>query len=360
MTRPEPMHPLLPISPQTPWLAPLAGFSDLPFRLLCREQGCAVACTEMVSAKGLIYKNTATERILASHDADTPLVVQVYGSEARTMAQAMELLLDRGVSFFDLNAGCSVPKVTKTGSGAALLRDPATLVQIVESMVAKAGPGRVGVKLRLGWRPGEEILPELARRLEDLGIGWLTLHPRWATQGFSGQADWKRLARLREQTTLPIIASGDLFTAEDARHCLDQTGVTGVMFARGAMWDPAIFRKFSAGHSETGSDYTTPTFCLGIVRRHMELARTHQDDRRALLAMRTIAPRYLRSFTGAKTLRTQLTRIESWIQLDALLDDLLDELSHNDAPGEGQTPQPQASPNNALGLQTEHCSKDAS
>ena len=327
MTRPESMHSLLPISPHTPWLAPLAGFSDLPFRLLCREQGCTVACTEMVSAKGLIYKNAATERILASHPADTPLVVQVYGPEARTIGQAMDLLLDRGACFFDLNAGCSVPKVTKTGSGAALLRDPATLLQIVETMVAKAGAGRVGVKLRLGWRPGEELLPDLARRLEDLGVGWLTLHPRWAMQGFSGQANWKRLARLREQITVPIIASGDLFTAEDAHRCLEQTGVTGVMFARGALWDPAIFRKFSAGQSEAGIDYCTPTFCLGIVRRHMELARTHQDDRRALLTMRTIAPRYLRRFTGAKALRTQLTRIESWAQLEALLDNLLDELS---------------------------------
>ncbi|PTN37050.1 tRNA-dihydrouridine synthase [Desulfonatronum sp. SC1] len=329
----SPTYPPLPIAPEYPWLAPLAGFSDLPFRLLCREQGCAAACTEMVSAKGLIYNNTATERILATNVEDNPLVVQLYGPDAQTLGQAMDLLLERGACHFDLNAGCSVPKVTKTGSGAALLREPETLIRIVATMVAKAGEGRVGVKLRLGWRPGEDVLPDLAKRLEDLGVAWLTLHPRWATQGFSGRADWDRLASLREHVAVPIIASGDLFTAEDAWRCLEQTGVNGVMFARGALWDPAIFRKFLAlgpigGAGRGGQTFhSTPTYSLDVVRRHMELARAHQDDRRALLAMRTIAPRYLRQFAGAKSLRAQLTQIESWTQLENLLDELTFALS---------------------------------
>ena len=332
----SPTYPPLPITPEQPWLAPLAGFSDLPFRLLCREQGCTAACTEMVSAKGLIFNNTATQRILTTNSEDSPLVVQVYGPDAQTLGQAMDLLLERGAHYFDLNAGCSVPKVTKTGSGAALLREPETLTRIVATMVAKAGEGRVGVKLRLGWRPGEDVLPDLAKRLEDLGVAWLTLHPRWATQGFSGQADWDRLARLRDHITVPIIASGDLFTAEDAYRCLEQTGVNGVMFARGALWDPAIFRKFLSLYENGQPFHATPTYSLDIVRRHMELARAHLDDRRALLAMRTIAPRYLRQFSGAKSLRTQLTQIESWTQLEALLDEITvvlskTDISHEDA-----------------------------
>lgn len=329
-----PTPPPLPIAPEHPWLAPLAGFSDLPFRLLCREQGCAAACTEMVSAKGLVFNNTATQRILTTNSEDSPLVVQVYGPDAQTLGQAMDLLRERGADYFDLNAGCSVPKVTKTGSGAALLREPDTLTRIVATMVAKAGEGRVGVKLRLGWRPGEDVLPDLAKRLEDLGMAWLTLHPRWATQGFSGCADWERLARLRKHIAVPIIASGDLFTAEDAYRCLEQTGVNGVMFARGALWDPAIFRKFLSLCENGQPFHATPTYSLDIVRRHMELARAHLDDRRALLAMRTIAPRYLRQFSGAKSLRTQLTQIESWNQLEALLDEITFVLSKTDIPHE--------------------------
>lgn len=327
-----PPLPPLPMGPEHPWLAPLAGFSDLPFRLLCREQGCAAACTEMVSAKGLIFNNMATERILATNAEDHPLVVQVYGPDADSLGRAMDILLERGAHYFDLNAGCSVPKVTKTGSGAALLREPKTLTRIAATMVAKAGEDRVGVKLRLGWRPGESVLPDLARALEDIGVAWLTLHPRWATQGFSGQADWDWLARLRDHVAVPIIASGDLFTAEDAWRCLEQTSVTGVMFARGALWDPAIFRKFLSLPMDGQSFHATPAYSLDIVRRHMELARTHQDDRRAILAMRTIAPRYLRQFAGAKALRAQLTQIESWSQLETVLDQIPVALSETGTP----------------------------
>lgn len=312
----------LPMGPDQPWLAPLAGFSDLPFRLLCREQGCCVACTEMISAKGMLYNNTATNRLLATHPTDTPLVVQVYGPDPHCIGRAMDLLLGQGFFWFDLNAGCSVRKVTKTGSGAALLREPDMLLAIAREMCRLAGPGRFGVKLRLGWRPEEAVLPDLGRRLEDAGAGWLTLHPRWASQGFAGQADWGWLARMRLGVDLPVLASGDLFTAQDACQCLHQTGVTGVMFARGALWDPGIFQTFTAMLRSGQPIAQDPAHGIRLVRRHMHLAQTHLDDHRALLAMRTIAPRYLRSFPGAKALRTQLTTVASWAELTGILDQL--------------------------------------
>jgi tRNA-dihydrouridine synthase B len=315
----------LPMGPDQPWLAPLAGFSDLPFRLLCREQGCRVACTEMISAKGMLYNNAATNRLLATHPTDTPLVVQVYGPDPECIGRAMDLLLEQGFSWFDLNAGCSVRKVTKTGSGAALLREPDMLLAIAREMGRRAGPGRFGVKLRLGWRPEEAVLPDLGGRLEDAGAGWLTLHPRWASQGFAGRADWDWLARLRLGVALPVLASGDLFTAEDACRCLRQTRVRGVMFARGALWDPAIFHTFMAMQGTGGAVAPEPAHGIGLVRRHMHLARTHLDDQRALLAMRTIAPRYLRRFPGAKALRTQLTTLSSWAELARILDQLDDQ-----------------------------------
>lgn len=322
----------LPIHPDSPWLAPLAGFSDLPFRLLCREQGCAAACTEMVSAKGLVYKNLATNRLLATHPKDQPLVVQLYGSEPDSFAQAMDILLGQGFCFFDLNAGCAVPKVTKTGSGAALLRTPEKLLDIVKVMVNAAGARNVGVKLRLGWRAGEEIFLDLAKGLEDMGVGWLTLHPRFAAQGFSGNAHWERLQALRLAVSIPVIASGDLFSAEDACRCLDSTGVDGVMFARGALWDPSIFGKFLALRGRPYVDIFMPHYCLELVRRHMVLSRDHLPDQRALLTMRTIAPRYLRHFPGARSLRVRLTTMSSWTELE----DILAALFNPSDPGEAQ------------------------
>lgn len=321
---PTPLATPLAINLDCPWLAPLAGFSDLPFRLLCREQGAVVACTEMISAKGLVYNNQATNRLLATHPADRPLVVQLYGSEPDSITAAMSTLVERGFHFFDLNAGCSVPKVVKTGGGAALLRTPDKLLRIVRLMVDAAGTGNVGVKLRLGWRSGDEVLLELARGLEDTGVGWLTLHPRWAVQGFSGHARWDWLGRLRNAVSVPIIASGDLFSAEDAYRCTVSTGVDTVMFARGALWDPSIFSKYLALRGKPCPDVFTDHYCLDLVRRHMVLSREHLCDNRALLTMRTVVPRYLRSFPGAKALRHRLTMVSCWAELDEILDTLAD------------------------------------
>ncbi|MDR2488488.1 MAG: tRNA-dihydrouridine synthase family protein [Desulfovibrio sp.] len=248
------MMPFLPISPETPWLAPLAGFSDLPFRLLCREQGAAVACTEMISAKGVVYgvrnnkkardgHSGSTDDLLATCPEDSPLVVQLFGAEPEFLTEATELLCGRGFCWFDLNMGCPVPKVTKTGAGAALLREPARAVAAAAAVFRSAGPGRAGCKLRLGWDAVSPVYIDLAKALEDAGAAWITLHPRYARQGFSGEADTEAWEKLVRAVSIPVLASGDLFRAKDALRCLS-TGVSGVMFARGAMTNPAIFRRY--------------------------------------------------------------------------------------------------------------------
>ena len=193
----------LPIRPELPWLAPLAGYSDLPFRMLCRELGAAVTCTEMVSAKGLNYFNKGTSSLLATQPSDTPLVLQLFGAEPDTFAQAMDKLLEKGFCFFDLNAGCPVRKVTKTGSGSRLLEDVDLLCALAKVMVERAGPGSVGVKTRLGWEKGDEIYLDVARRLEDLGVAWITLHPRYGRQMFTGNANWAASGTTQEGRVHP-------------------------------------------------------------------------------------------------------------------------------------------------------------
>lgn len=343
-----PQHPLapetLPLRPDAPWLAPLAGFSDLPFRLLCREYGAAVACTEMVSAKGLIYGLQAakkskppvsgTEELLVTHPRDTPLVVQLFGAEPEFLARAVAELRERGFAWFDLNMGCSVPKVTRTGAGAALLKDVPGALRAAKAMLDAAGPGRVGFKMRLGWSPEEPVFEELGKALADLGAGWLTLHPRFARQGFSGAIDAATLETLVRAVPVPVLASGDLFTAQDAAARL-AAGVSGVMFARGALENPAVFGQYRAlvrgapVPHQCGADEL-----LALVRRHAVLAReltpqrTRATNRKsglspALLKMRTITPRYVKHLPGAKQLRLALTRLESWEELDALLEHFL-------------------------------------
>ncbi|MBT8764411.1 tRNA-dihydrouridine synthase family protein [Desulfohalobiaceae bacterium Ax17] len=312
----------LPIRPSTPWLAPLAGFSDLPFRLLCREFGCQVACTEMVSAKGLLYRSQGTIEILRTCPQDNPLVVQLYGSEPDTLARATENLLEQGFKYFDLNCGCSVKKVVKTGSGAALLKAPDLLVSIVKEMVKLAAPGCVGVKLRLGWSKNEPVYIDLARRLEAIGVGWITLHPRFAKQGFSGQADWLALKKLKASVKIPIIGSGDLFTAHDGLDCLELTRIDGIMFARGALYDPSIFLRYTCLIEKQKAPPKDGHFLAAMILKMARLYQKIDSSPRALLKMRTLVPKMIRDLPGARFLRNELTHCSSWSHLEEILNRL--------------------------------------
>ena len=270
--------------------------------------------------------------------------------------------MDMGHAFFDLNAGCPVKKVVKTGAGAALLQDPEVLADLVQELVGVAGQGRLGVKIRSGWdrhtaRPGD-----LAGKLEASGAAWITLHPRTARKGFSGRADWSALKEVREQVALPVLGSGDLFTAADALSCLNQTGISGVMFARGALNNPAVFDQLrrllqeDADLDQDGSrsEYEKDTRSgeissllqttdglldaqgldlvnshavspmAGIARRHIELCQEHEHGPRAFLRMRTVLPRYFRGFAGAKALRSRIVDCRSWEELSDLVSGLAD------------------------------------
>lgn len=320
----------LPFGPDEPWLAPLAGFSDLPFRLLCRELGASVACTEMISAKGLVLgqgrRSGATEELLRTVPEDAPLVVQLFGAEPEFLEKAVRILLSRGYTWFDLNMGCSVPKVGKSGAGSAMLRDLGNAVEAARAMLRAAGPGRVGFKLRLGWCAGEEVYIPLARQLEEAGAGWLTLHPRYAKQAFAGSADHSAVAALVKAVSIPVLASGDLFSAEDAARVLRETGAAGVMFARGAMRNPAIFRELAALLRGDAPQPSSARELEATVRRHMELIRNFYSVRHnrngveaGLLKMRTFVPRYVKHCAGARALRRAMVECESWPGLDALL-----------------------------------------
>lgn len=384
---PDPGQTFLPLAPDAPWLAPLAGYSDLPFRLLCREYGAAVCETEMISAKGLAYRSPGTGELLASLPADQPLVVQLFGADAALMGAAVSRLRALGYRWFDCNMGCSVPKVMRQGAGAALLGDSVAALAVARAMVAAAradepcplsppvaatptlpdgtgagisGVAGVGFKLRLGLDTARPALPDLALRLEDLGAAWLTVHPRTARQGFGGHADWDCLARLRGRLSIPLIASGDLFSAEDGLRCLAATGVNAVMYARGAMHDPAIFTAHralmadsAAGIAASRTDVpgavpscaaasgtaASGTAASGtaladapvsghaalraMIERHVALARAHGGDGAALFKMRSVVPRYVRALPGSRALRQRLCRCTHWQELEALLDEFL-------------------------------------
>ena len=319
---PGPVPSALPFSPDAPWLAPLAGYSDLPFRLLCRRYGAAVCVTEMVSAKGLVYGSPGTGDLLRTLPGDRPLFVQLFGAEASFVGRAATLLRDAGYGWFDLNMGCSVPKVLKQGSGAAMLRDTANALNVARALIAAAAPGHVGFKLRLGFDDAHRVCHDLALRLQDLGAGWITLHPRTARQGFGGVADPSALAELVRRLSIPVIASGDLFSAHDGISRIRATGAHTVMYARGALHNPAIFHDHAellAGREPIPAD---PARLAALIALHMALIRrfaspAHPDA--AVWKMRSVVPRYVKHLPGAKAIRLALCRCHSWEEVHAAL-----------------------------------------
>jgi tRNA-dihydrouridine synthase B len=317
----------LTFTPHEPWLAPLAGYSDLAFRLLCRENGAAVCCTEMISAKGLIHKSPGTDALLRTHPLDAPLVVQLFGNEPDSVAQAMDMLLQMGFRYFDLNLGCAVPKVTRGGSGAALLRDTPRAIAVAKAMFALAEPGHVGCKLRLGWETADQTWRMLAPALADAGAGWLTLHPRSASQGFAGNAAWNVFTELAALLSIPLIASGDLMKAADGARCLAAGGPSCVMYARGALRDPAIFnahRALLAGREPVMPSSQALRRCI---ERHAELVMEcgRRGEKGALLQMRSVVPRYASHLPGVRLLRQALCTCKSWEQFEDIIESFFGE-----------------------------------
>ena len=303
-----------------------------------------MCCTEMISAKGLLYGSPGTGELLrttpvgkdadrlknapeSSLPEDFPLVVQLFGAEPELLGRAVEWLKGRGIVYFDLNMGCSVPKVAKTGAGAALLRRPESALAAARALILAAGLGRAGVKLRLGWDMDREVWRELALELERTGAAWLALHPRFGKEGFSGRARWERLAELKDMLHIPVIASGDLLNAHDAVRCLTETGVDAVMFARGAMYNPGVFSELNgllrtAGPGLTKTPAASPAELHRRIRRHFNLSLRLYGERATLLKMRTFAPRYARGIAGARALRARLMLCRTPVEVEALLDDL--------------------------------------
>ena len=320
---PGPQPDRLPTGWDKPWLAPLAGYSDLAFRLLCREHGAACCVTEMVSAKGLVHDGVNTWRVLATVPQDVPLVVQLFGAEAPVLGEAVRILRDRGHSFFDLNMGCSVPKVARQGAGSALFRDLDNALACAKAMIDAAEPGHVSFKLRLGLDENNRPWLDMARRLEDLGAGLVCLHPRTAKQGYGGTARREEIARAKEALSIPVLASGDLFTAEDGLLCLKETGADGVMYARGALTNPDIFAEhLSLVRNETPKPRSRADL-KAMITRHMDLVRLHGNEENALFRLRSIVPRYVRTFQGIRRLRQELCQCRSFAELDELLENFL-------------------------------------
>ncbi|MCP4622989.1 MAG: tRNA dihydrouridine synthase DusB [bacterium] len=226
-------------------LAPLAGITNLPFRLMAKEAGCGLVCSEMVSSHGLVYKSRKTAQLLKSVAPEKPLSAQIFGADADIMAEAAAIVEGMGADILDINFGCSVRKVVRTGAGAALMRTP-DKAQAVLRAVRNAIRIPLTIKIRSGWDASGEQALNIARIAEDSGVDAVAVHPRTASQLFGGRADWSIIAAVKKAVSMPVIGNGDIFSAHDAINMLSETGCDGIMIGRKAIGNPGIFRQVLA------------------------------------------------------------------------------------------------------------------
>ena len=306
------------------FLGPMAGVTDLPFRILCKEQGADVMVTEMVSAKGLFYKSPKTPILLSTDEREKPVGLQLFGSEPEIMAGEAVKLLDRGFDFIDINMGCPVPKIVNNGEGSALMKNPKLVEEIVHA-IATAVPIPVTIKIRAGFSADSINAPEIAEAAERGGAAAVAVHARTREQYYSGKADWSIIKKVKDAVDIPVIGNGDLKSAEDILRMKEETGCDSFMVARAAKGNPWVFREIKAG-LEKGLDQVPPRPELDEIRdmmlRHIDLMIKEKGEYIGVREMRKHVAWYTEGIYNSARLRKQVCEIEHEEELISIIKEL--------------------------------------
>ncbi len=295
-----------------PWiLAPMAGVSEMPFRVIALEHGAGAAPTELVSAKGLTYGSTRSARYLTHAAREQPFWVQIFGGDAPSMADGAARAVELGAKILDVNMGCPVKKVTKNGAGSALLCDPRRAAGIIEAMVVRTGVP-VTAKIRAGWDHDSLNFADMARALADAGCAAIAMHARTRAQGYSGKADWSLIRKLVDASPIPVIGNGDVTTPEAARRMLAETGCAAVMIGRGALGNPWIFKRL-----------VDPTYAGPTARERWTLVRRHLHEHLDFVGAELMGVRrfrqhmmwYAHGLVGAAAFRARVNRLDGVAQV---------------------------------------------
>ena len=304
-------------------LAPMAGVTDLPYRLICRSMGCGMVVTEMVSAKAILYKNKNTKTLLEVLPQERPAAVQLFGSDPDILGEIAAQIEDGPYDMIDFNMGCPVPKIVGNGEGSALMREPKKVEQILSSMVRHVKKP-VTVKFRKGFNDTSVNAVEIAKIAESCGVAAVAVHGRTREQYYSGKADWEIIRQVKEAVKIPVIGNGDVFQPEDAEAMLKQTGCDGVMIGRGAKGNPWIFSR-TQHYLETGEILTGPSVAeiRDMILHHGSLLSQYKGEKMAMREMRKHMAWYTAGLPHSAALRNEINQIETLDEMKQLLESRL-------------------------------------
>jgi tRNA-dihydrouridine synthase B len=305
--------------------APLAGISNLPLRLLVKASGCGLVCSEMVSAYGLAYGSAKTFDLLASTPQEKPLSVQIFGSDAAIMAAAAEKVEAAGADMVDINFGCSVRKILKSGAGAALMREPGKAADIIRA-VRGAVQVPLTIKMRSGWDASGHQALELARIAQDGGADAVTIHPRTARQGFGGCADWALIGRIKAALSIPVIGNGDIVEAADALRMMESTGCDAVMVGRAAMANPLIFAQIQDLMAGRSPSQASAGERIALMIRYLDSSVEYLGERRACFMMRSRLAWLAKGLPMAGRFRRSIRQVTTQTEVRQLMDAYAEEL----------------------------------
>lgn len=306
-------------------VAPMAGYTDAPYRLLCAQYGADFAVTEMVSSDGLVRGGEKTRFVMKRLEGEAPLGIQLFGAAPDIFAGAAAIAAEERPAFIDLNFGCPVKKVIRKNGGAAVMRD-IDLLQRIVSAVTDAVDLPVTAKIRSGWNPSEENFLEAGRAAEEAGAAAVILHPRYRSQGFSGTADMGQVAALRRALDVPVIASGDVRTPADFMAAVEETGSRIVMIGRGTYGRPWVFRQIADALAGREPAPVSPAERINVLERHLRSAVAWKGERLAVLEMRKLFRWYVRELPGMRDCRSRLSRVATLDEALAVIAGMREEI----------------------------------